>query len=601
MDLLQNPFYILTATLRDNQQRILDLADERSLLLDANECMAARLALTTPRKRLAAEIAWLPGVSPKRAADIVALLKTSPSRMLQQNDLPSLAYANALEAGLLKIQLTSPQELSLWIIQLALSFDAIDMRSVLQMINEERAVSGFTEVSDISSVEDELQSKRYEYRKAIKTVFEGMPFEKIVETITIVVETVTHMGEKHAPVLIDDLVDAYEIDVQAVLEEKEKIIKALLEQLKTGVETEASDDVLVDSVDELISSVKDWDLIAQPIQVSTKSRGLEHGDSVRVAGEIRSVAVDLWNQHGKLELAQTLTDMLLEVFAEVVTVAERTSEDGSILDDLAKQKKLEAFLIPIALLRNEIFEKTKKYPYDIGTAARNLIRLAPPLFDKLCSADAPASIVQEEKESIAMLLIYCSIEYGNKTGKWEECIKILEEANSYTYDRATEQRIAGNIKIAHANILEGKHKKSKEFKIWVSISIIFFSIIWYAIHSTGNKQSYRSSPSSSSSSYSQQSSATPTTRYEKPTGGTGNVLSMAQIRWCVREQIRLDTMEPRTQSNTAVSHFNSLVNDYNIRCTNFRYRKGDFERAQQEVAQDRAQIVNDAIREINLH
>ena len=33
MDLLQNPFYILTASPRDNRQRIMELADERSLLL----------------------------------------------------------------------------------------------------------------------------------------------------------------------------------------------------------------------------------------------------------------------------------------------------------------------------------------------------------------------------------------------------------------------------------------------------------------------------------------------------------------------------------------------------------------------------------------
>ena len=61
MDLLQNPFYILTATTRDNRQTIMALAEKRALLLDPNECRQARADLTLPRKRLAAEIAWLPG------------------------------------------------------------------------------------------------------------------------------------------------------------------------------------------------------------------------------------------------------------------------------------------------------------------------------------------------------------------------------------------------------------------------------------------------------------------------------------------------------------------------------------------------------------
>ena len=61
MDLLQNPFHILTATTRDNRQRIMALAEERALLLDPNECTQARSDLIHPRKRLSAEIAWMPG------------------------------------------------------------------------------------------------------------------------------------------------------------------------------------------------------------------------------------------------------------------------------------------------------------------------------------------------------------------------------------------------------------------------------------------------------------------------------------------------------------------------------------------------------------
>jgi hypothetical protein len=57
MDLLQNPFHMLNATPRDNRRRIMELADERSLLLDARECIQARSDLTNPRKRLSVEIA----------------------------------------------------------------------------------------------------------------------------------------------------------------------------------------------------------------------------------------------------------------------------------------------------------------------------------------------------------------------------------------------------------------------------------------------------------------------------------------------------------------------------------------------------------------
>ena len=48
MDLLQNPFHILTASPRDNRRRIMELADERSLLLDSSECHGGALGLDQP-------------------------------------------------------------------------------------------------------------------------------------------------------------------------------------------------------------------------------------------------------------------------------------------------------------------------------------------------------------------------------------------------------------------------------------------------------------------------------------------------------------------------------------------------------------------------
>ena len=92
-------------------------------------------------------------------------------------------------------------------------------------------------------------------------------------------------------------------------------------------------------VNQLIQVVKNWDTVAQPIQVSTKSRGLDHDASLHVAGLVRRLAIHLFNEHGKLDLSQQLTNMLQELFAEVVEVAERTAEDASALDGIAKQQE----------------------------------------------------------------------------------------------------------------------------------------------------------------------------------------------------------------------------------------------------------------------
>ncbi len=74
MDVFQNPFHVLTVSNRDNRRQIMELADEHSLLMDPNECAQARLALTNPSKRLAAEVAWFPGLSPSNINKVMVWL-----------------------------------------------------------------------------------------------------------------------------------------------------------------------------------------------------------------------------------------------------------------------------------------------------------------------------------------------------------------------------------------------------------------------------------------------------------------------------------------------------------------------------------------------
>src|SRR5262249_23252192 len=95
----RNPFWVLGATTRDTNHRIIELADERSLLLDDETCRQARSDLTTPRPRLAAEVAWLPGVSPTKAKQLVLALEGPILRVAEDTGLPTLARVNLMAAA----------------------------------------------------------------------------------------------------------------------------------------------------------------------------------------------------------------------------------------------------------------------------------------------------------------------------------------------------------------------------------------------------------------------------------------------------------------------------------------------------------------------
>ena len=86
---------------------------------------------------------------------------------------------------------------------------------------------------------------------------------------------------------------------------------------------------------------------------------------------------------------------------------------------------------------------------------------------------------------------------------------------------------------------------------------------------------------------------------EKPPVGRNEVLNVGQIRYCLTEKIRMDAYEGviNNAREDEISRFNVLVNDYNSRCGEFRYYRGDLERAQRDVEASRDSITASAQRD----
>jgi hypothetical protein len=374
MDLLKNPFHILTATTRDNRQRIIELADDRSLLHDSNECMEARSDLTNPRKRLSAEIAWLPGIGPQRAGEVLDLLESSVCDVFSVKKLTPIARANLISAGLSRLPDYSPHDVAVWIIDISWAFEVVDSEGLNRIINEERVVSGFPEVTDPSLVETEIQERRRYYIKVIKHALDKLTAGDLVIAVTDAVESATYDGEKQGPILIDDLVDSYEVEALVFLKREEENINILVEKIRTDADAGKQDSKLIPIVNQLIQVVKNWDTVAQPIQVSKKSRGLNHDDSQRVAASVRELALHLFNEHDKLDLSKQLTNMLQEVFLEVVDIAELTGEDASTLDEIAEQR---VRLIEDAKNQAKEWREEITYEADIGAIFKDKLSISP--------------------------------------------------------------------------------------------------------------------------------------------------------------------------------------------------------------------------------
>ena len=144
---------------------------------------------------------------------------------------------------------------------------------------------------------------------------------------------------------------------------------------------------------------------------------------------------------------------------------------------------------------------------------------------------------------------------------------------------------------------------------WILGIIGVAFVIWLINNEGQNNRTSSSNPPSTTQSYGYpQSSPAPAVRapssvqnaglqYTKPSVGTNNVLSVPQIRWCIREGIRIEAMRSVIDNNAEVGKFNRTVDDYNSLCGSYRYRQGSQSRAERDVEPYRSQIVAEAIRE----
>ena len=369
MELTKNPFYILSASPRDGRRRLMELAEERSLLLDADECHDAYSVLTNPRKRLAAEVSWFPGMAPKKIEELLALMESEPEKILAADSLPSLTRANLLAEGLNRLSALDASAIASWIIAIDEAFDSSDAESILSLLNAERIAVGFPEISDVTQVEEELENCRYTYRTAIKKALDKLPSRELVKTITLAVKEATGDGALTINEVLIDIVDLYEIEAQEFLSREEENIDRLIEMIRTALKNNA-DSQLNPLMERLKQVVKNWDMVAYPIQLSAKSRGLDHDASKRVGGNISSLAIAVFNDYNKLEISQQLTALMQEVFAEVDEIAERAAEDADTLQELVEERKL-------AGVRAEEFRKSITFEVSIGRIFGKIFRISP--------------------------------------------------------------------------------------------------------------------------------------------------------------------------------------------------------------------------------
>jgi len=177
------------------------------------------------------------------------------------------------------------------------------------------------------------------------------------------------------------------------------------------------------------------------------------------------------------------------------------------------------------------------------------------------------------------------------------------EITSPLSESEQKNRETSQVKESVENDKTGRSSVRKWF--WITVAV-FFAIWFFSNEREGTKNTTHKQISSTKTDNVQLGRPTSDAtkikgqsaglHYEKPPIGTNNVLSFSQICWCLREDIRIETMRNLIDTKEQIDKFNKIVDDYNTRCVEFRYRKGSLQRAQKEVEANRSQIISEVTR-----
>ena len=287
----------------------------------------------------------------------------------------SIPWMNLISTVLIARTDLTKIEKSALITYLSELYELINVNELYFNINESRNISGFPLLhSEDFTIEECLNILKKGYKDAIESAINTLPSQDLVKTVTTLITKATENGARQAPIMLYDMIDSYEINSQSFLNKESGNIKTVAEKIKNSVATNQPEPVIDSLVDTLIKVTKNWDKVAQPIQLSKQSKGQDDELGIELGNYIRDVAVvDLYN-NGWHKQGEKVLHMVGEVFAEVARVADKNNEDLDTLEKIkADRRALEA------KQKQEDAEWAREITYSAewGLIVKNHVRISP--------------------------------------------------------------------------------------------------------------------------------------------------------------------------------------------------------------------------------
>ncbi len=351
MNLLDNPFFTLKANTKDNKARLISLEEEFLLNEASSKGTEARLTLTNQRRRLSAEIAWLPGVNNELVKKYIqlALEGKKIGRLKNKWKILPLAFANII-CSLIGDQ-NSYEEGKYLCCLLISTFEEFDIKEIQSIINQERKLANFHQINDIYEFEQAIDDRRKFYIERLGAFFNSLEITLYASTLTLILKD-NFPTDQREPLLISDLVNSYEVTSQHVMCQESEKVSLLVKQVDNCLENDLDAYEIEKVVNSLILQVNKWNELAHLIQLSKRRRGLDDIQSNNLALEVRCLAASCLNSN-RTKLAYHIILSLQKIFFDVPYIYELLQQDLKSIQEVNNKGKSDLVVIaaiPIVLL-----------------------------------------------------------------------------------------------------------------------------------------------------------------------------------------------------------------------------------------------------------
>jgi hypothetical protein len=191
-----------------------------------------------------------------------------------------------------------------------------------------------------------------------------------------------------------------------------------------------------------------------------------------------------------------------------------------------------------------------------------------------------------------------------KTGSGTEDAKAWKQATAEPQQEKPESVKQEATQKVYTPKPEKKTRPSSSFSFAKVFLVIVGLLILISFFSKGsnntssNRSTQPSAPSAPTETQTNYPSPTTNARLseEIPPVGSGHSLTTSQIRYCIYQKQRIEIIRGLLDSANSyhINNFNELVDDYNSRCSSFRYRRGSLQSVQQELGNANSQLQEEA-------